>query len=280
VKAEDADEEDKITCIARKFDQFHSIIRLLDSYESNAFQRMIYPINRDIRDKSIQDAEAVFDKALIQNLEEGEVLRVGEVKTVHELFKYERFQGVKNRWTNFSKYVLMRIDRHLSLLLDKPSYAGGDLRELEEHFNKTTRRKYGMHLEHIYAYNEPNMAQFTSNEHGFDEQLFTSIRNKLGMVLLLKDRQNISSNNEIYTDKIETYKKSNFIWNEMLVGHLHGVDVRNLPEPLKSEPIPPDSTGAFLKDKVDERQKLLFNAIKHIWCDSFPSRTGEQVTPA
>jgi len=278
MEAEDVDQEDKITGIARKFDQFHAILRLLDAYESSAFQRMIYPINRDIRNRSLREAEAVFDKILIQKLEEEEVLRKGELKMVSELFKDERFLGVKNRWTNFSKYVLMRIDRYLSQRLDKPSYAGGDLRELEEHFNKTTRRKYGMHLEHIYAYNDQNMALFTSDEHGFNEQQFTSVRNRLGMVLLLKDRQNISSNNEIYTDKMETYKKSNFIWNELLVGHLHGVDARNLPEPLKVEPVQPDSTGAFPKNKVDERQRLLFNVIKHIWCDAILSSTGEKVT--
>lgn len=274
--AEDEDADSKINGIARKFDQFHAIMRLLDVYESSAFQRMIYPINRDIRGKTLDEAAAVFDRALIANLEDAEVLRKGEVQTVPELFTYERLQGAKNRWTNFSKYVLMRIDRFLSELLDKPSYAGGDLKELEEHFNKTTRRKYGMHLEHIYAYNEPNMALFTDEEHGFDEQQFTSTRNRLGMVLLLKDRQNISSNNEIYTDKIETYKQSNFIWNELLAGHLHGVDERNVPDNLRVTPVQPDSTGAFPKDEVEERQRLLFQAIKHIWCDTVPSPEVER----
>ena len=103
---------------------------------------MLYPINRNIRYRSIEDAEAVFDKALIQKLEEKEVIREGEIKKVSDLFRYERFQRAENRWTNFSKYVLMRIDRHLCSLLDKPSYANGDLEELEGRFNKTTRRRY------------------------------------------------------------------------------------------------------------------------------------------
>ncbi len=269
--SEDEDAQNKINGVARKFDQFHTIMRLLDVYESNMFQRMIYPINCEIRGKSLDEAAGVFDRALIQNLEDAEVLRKGELQSVPELFTYERFQGVKNRWTNFSKYVLMRIDRYLSDLLDKPSYAGGDLKELEERFNKTTRRKYGMHLEHIYAYNDPNMALFTSDEHGFDEVQFTTTRNLLGMVLLLKDRQNISSGNEIYTDKIETYKKSNFIWNELLAGHLHGVDERDLPDHLRVTSVQPDPSGAFPKDQVGNRQRLIFHAIKHLWCDSIPS---------
>ncbi len=264
----DPEQDKKITEIARKFDQFHALIRLLDVYESSAFQRMIFPINRDIRDSSIFDAKAVFDKELIRNLEEAEVIRKDEIKTTADLFTFERFRGARNRWINFSKYVLMRIDRYLADILDKPSYAAGSLEDLEEHFNKTTRRKYGMHLEHIYAHNESNMSLFTDGEHGFDEQAFNTDRNKLGMVLLLKDSQNISSSNEKYKDKIETYKKSNFIWNEMLAGHLHSVDERNLPEDLHVEVVLPDMNGVFLRDNVEKRQRYIYNAIKYIWYEN------------
>jgi len=270
ITSEDGDEEEKITAVARKFEQFHAIMRFLNVYDSNEFQRMLYPINRDIRDRSIKDAEAVFDKALIQKLEEKEVIREGEIKKVSGLFRYERFQRAENRWTNFSKYVLMRIDRYLYSLLDKPSYASDGLEELEDRFNKNTRRRHGMHLEHIYAHNDSNRALFTDDRGWFDEQRFNDLRNRLGMVLLLKDKQNLSSGNEVYTDKIETYKKSNFLWNEMLVGHLPSVDMAKLPDELKYEPIRPDNAGAFPIDKVDDRQRLLFNVIKQIWCDSVP----------
>lgn len=268
ITLDDPDRTKKITGIAKKFDQFHVVLRLLDVYESNAFQRMVFPINRDIRGKSLSKAEGVFDRELIRNLEGAEVVRKEEIKAVEDIFTYERFKLARNRWTNFSKYVLMRIDRFLAEALDKPSYAGGGLEELEEHFNKTSRRKYGMHLEHIYAYNKSNMAVFTDEGNKFDEQLFNTVRNRLGMVLLLKDRQNESSNNETYRKKIETYKKSNFIWNELMVGHLHDVDERKLPADLKVDCVFPDSTEAFPRDKVESRQRLFFNAIKHIWCDS------------
>ena len=116
----------------------------------------------------------------------------------------------------------MRIDRYLAQLLDKPSYAAGPLEELEERFNKTTRRKFGMHLEHIYAYNDQNKALFTGEDGIFDEQAFIRTRNLLGMVLLLKDRQNESSSNEEYQKKFERYKKSDLIWNDLMVGNLDG----------------------------------------------------------
>jgi uncharacterized protein with ParB-like and HNH nuclease domain len=261
----DENRDDKITGIARKFDQFHTVIRLLDTYESNSFQRLIYPLNDQIREKTLTEAFTVFDMLLIRYLEEEDVIRKSEIDKTTNLFTYERFAGMHNRWTNFSKYILMRIDRYLAELLDKPSYASDSLKMLEEHFNKTTRRKCGMHLEHIYAYNLANMKLFTNDKGIFDEQQFNVVRNKLGMVLLLKDRQNESSNNESYEKKFTTYKKSNFIWNEMMVGHLHGVDEKKLPAELCVETIMPDETGAFPRAKVEIRQKHIFQTIRKIW---------------
>ncbi|MDD5509683.1 MAG: DUF262 domain-containing protein [Dehalococcoidales bacterium] len=262
----DADKESKISGIAKKFDQLHSVTRLLGAYESNSFQRVIYPLNKEIRNKSLTQIATIFNSTLISILEEREIVRKGDIKCVEDIFTYERFKGVSNNWTNYSKYVLMRIDRYLWQLLDKPTYVGTGLEQLEDRFNKTTRRRYGLHLEHIYAYNEPNMAQFTDGDQGFDEHTFNIERNRLGMVLLLKDLQNLSSNNEIYRDKIETYKKSNFIWNELLVGHLPEVDKNRLPDDLRVEVIQPNASGAFPRTQIESRQRLTFNAIKKLWC--------------
>jgi uncharacterized protein with ParB-like and HNH nuclease domain len=267
ITVNDPERDQKITEIARKFERFHAILRLLDVYESNAFQRMIFPINRDIRDCAISEAKGVFDRELIKNLAEAEIVQKGEVNTIADLFTYEKFKGVRNRWTNFSKYILMRIDKFLAQQLDKPSYASGPLEELEEHFNKTTRRKYGMHLEHIYAFNNSNKELFTDGNGIFDEQAFNNTRNLLGMVLLLKDRQNESSSNEKYQKKFERYKKSNFIWNELMVGHLDVVDLRNIPAEWFLECINPDYNGAFPRSKVESRQRSIFAAIKTIWLD-------------
>jgi hypothetical protein len=133
-----------------------------------------------------------------------------------------------------------------------------------------------MHLEHIYAHNESNMALFTNSDGEFDAQQFQLARNLLGMVLLLKDSQNLSSGNETYRDKMDTYAKSNFIWNEMLAGHLHGVDMRNVPEELRNAEIKPGETGAFPKEKILDRQQLIFRAIKRIWCDEM-ARTSTRL---
>ncbi|MCB0556896.1 MAG: DUF262 domain-containing protein [Phaeodactylibacter sp.] len=266
INSSDPDKEKKISFIAKKFDQAHTVIRLLDAYDSSSFQRFIYPLSSKIRNASLQEIEQIFDRELINHLVSQEVIESGEVNTIKELFTWERFSGMRNRWKNFSKYILMRIDRYLAETLDKPSYAKGDLRELEEHFNKSTRKIYGMHLEHIFAFNEVNREIF-SEEGIFNESNFNNERNKLGVVLLLKDRQNESINNALYRDKMKAYGQSNFIWNELLVGHIHHVDGRKLPAHWPIEAIPPDDKGTFPKEKIRSRQRLLFEAIRDIWCN-------------
>jgi hypothetical protein len=262
---DDAERAAKIEDISAKFDQFHTILRLLDAYDSNSFQRLIYPLNKDVRDKPLAKAKPVFDKALISSLETENVLQPGQCPDAAAVFEYERFKGIRNQWTNFSKYVLMRIDRDLARLLDKPSYADESLEKLEDRFNKNNLRRYGMHLEHILTQHPKNRAMFNANG-VFDEAKFTQTRNLLGMVLLLKDKQNLSSNDEIYRDKQDTYAKSNLIWNELLVGHMASVDTKKLPSELQSEPVKPtDGDGVFPLGAVDGRQRLVFEAIKRIW---------------
>jgi hypothetical protein len=200
---------------------------------------------------------------LIETLVAENIIQQGQCTVAADVFEYERFKGIRNQWTNFSKYILMRIDRHLATVLDKPSFADEDLEKLEDRFNKNNLRRYGMHLEHIYTQHDANRALFTTNGH-FDESAFQQKRNLLGMVLLLKDKQNLSSNNEIYADKQQTYAKSNLIWNELLVGHLPNVDRQRLPAELRIESVQPINK-VFPLAAVDARQEVTFQAIKRIW---------------
>lgn len=264
VSYNDIHKDEKITLIAKKFDQMHAVLRLLNVYESAAFQDLIYPLNRDLRNKALGDVSQHFDNSLIGYLEKENIIAQGKYNETKEIFEFDRFKGISNRWLNFSKYTLMRIDRWLAGVLDKPSYVSERLEELEERFNKNNRRRYGLHLEHIYTWHSKNIDIFSSSGI-FDEQGFNQTRNLLGMVLLLKDNQNISSNNEIYQNKVKTYSQSNFIWNEILAGHLHNVDLHNLPSDLKVGKIDPTPDGIFPSSKTNDRQMAVFNAIKHIW---------------
>jgi uncharacterized protein with ParB-like and HNH nuclease domain len=143
---DDTERAAKIEGVAAKFDQFHTTLRLLDAYDSNSFQRLIYPLNKDLRGKALAEAKPLFDKALISSLVADNVVQPNQCTDAAAIFDYERFKGVRNQSTNFSKYVLMRIDRYLAQLLDKPSYADESLEELEDRFNKNNLRRRGMHL--------------------------------------------------------------------------------------------------------------------------------------
>jgi len=260
----DPDETKKIRKIAQRFDQVHVILRLLGAYDSSMFQRLSYRLNQAIRNKSCDDIDQVFDKEILKVLEEKEVVARGEILKIEDLFISRRFENIRNQWTNFSKYILMRIDRYLADMIDKPSYAKGDLYELEEHFNKSTRKKYGMHLEHILAYNDANKILY-SEDGLFQESLFQNERNLLGVVLLLKDRQNQSSNNDTYDKKVGTYKQSNFIWNELLVGDLHSVDQNQIPEAWSVKEVKPTQTNCFPREEIKNRQRAMFDLINEIW---------------
>jgi hypothetical protein len=158
----------------------------------------------------------------------------------------------------------MRIDRYFAKLLDMPSYAAGTLEDVEERFNKNNRKRYGMHLEHIYANNDKNEALFKDKNGAFNESLFNQTRNQLGVVLLLKDAQNLSSGNDYYKKKFNTYKQSGLIWNELMVGHVGHIDLRNL-NGLKITKIDPDKNGLFPLSSVPLRQKETFEVIKKLW---------------
>jgi hypothetical protein len=241
----------------------HVTLRLLDAYDSS-FQRIVYPLIAAVRETDLATASAAFDHATIKALVDEELIDAGQHQTVNELFTFERFKGVSNKWLNFSKYVLMRIDRHLCQLLGKPSYADAALPALEGRFDRRCTKKYAMHLEHIYAQNTNNKALFTTDK-GFDESGFQRTRNLLGMVLLLKDKHNWSSGADNYKDKFDTYTKSGLVWNELLVGHLQEIEYRDLPPELRSLRIEPNADGVFPLEKVDDRQRAIFEAIKAIW---------------
>lgn len=265
MQLDDPERVAKIEGIAAKFDQFHTVLRLLEAYDSSSFQRLVYPLNKSVRGRSLAECKAFIGTGLVSALVSEELLPEKFSDDTKLIFEYERFKGVRNQSTNFSKYVLMRIDRYLAKRLDKPSYASGDLEELENRFNKNNLRRYGMHLEHILTRHPRNHALFTQDA-VFDEAKFNQTRNLLGLVLLLKDKQNLSSNNEIYEDKRETYATSNLIWNEMLAGHLSSVDRKNLPEGLSDAAIAP-SNGVFPLAAVDARQRVVVEVIKEIWAE-------------
>jgi hypothetical protein len=112
--------------------------------------------------------------------------------------------------------------------------------------------------EHILAWNDENRARFDNDEERFEQE-----RNRLGGILLLKGKDNISSNNESYQDKLKSYANTLY-WNETLradsykskldmtaLKARHGLDLQPLDE--------------FGPDDLEARHKLLFKLVGIIW---------------
>ena len=83
------------------------------------------------------------------------------------------------------------------------------MRHTYEDLVTKTGAKNGFHIEHILSRNEE------SQKHFEDEDTFLVERNRLGGILLLKGKDNISSSNEVYQQKLKTYSGT-LLWNETL----------------------------------------------------------------
>jgi hypothetical protein len=98
---------------------------------------------------------------------------------------------------------------------------------------------------------------------GKDEEVFEQERNRLGGILLLKGKDNISSNNETYSEKLKSYANTLY-WNETLRADSYKskLDMTELRNRYGLDLRPLDHFGP---DELEARQKLLFNLIAIIW---------------
>ena len=121
-----------------------------------------------------------------------------------------------------------------------------------------TGAKTGFHIEHILAHNEENMALFDG-----DEERFSVERNRLGGILLLKGRDNISSNNETYVEKLKTYANTLY-WNETLRedAYKSKLDMSDFKSRFDLDLKPLNQFGP---DELEQRQQLLFQIASYIW---------------
>ena len=93
--------------------------------------------------------------------------------------------------------------------------------------------------------------------------MFEQERNRLGGILLLKGRDNISSNNEPYSDKLKSYANTLY-WNETLREDTYKskLDMKDLKNKYNLDLKPFNQFG---KEELETRQKTLFELTKIIW---------------
>ena len=247
-RIDDPEEEAKLALIPAELDRFFTLLQLQGAYDSNNYQELLYKISSEIRDGDVGDIRVVFDKHLMSRIES----KRGTVTT--EPFRYAYFRNVGVAYLNkrFTRYFFGRIDQFFA---EKTNM--GEKHPLENLVTKTSASE-GFHIEHILSDNDENRALFDD-----DENLFEQERNRLGGILLLKGKDNISSNNETYPQKLKSYANTLY-WNETLRedSYKSKLDFQALKKKYDLD-LEPMST--FGREELEQRQKLLFQLVNIIW---------------
>ena len=246
-RRDDPNEDSKIRRITEEADRYFSLLQLQNVYDSNEFADSLFRISAAIREKDPETYRDAFDaelKAAItarRNIVEPEPLSYATFKQT----------GI-NLNTRFKRYFFARVDEFLA--------EGMNLNVKHPIADLVTKTgsKSGFHVEHILSWNAENKALFDNDEERFEQE-----RNRLGGILLLKGKDNISSNNEPYQEKLKSYANTLY-WNETLREDSYKSKL-DLKELMKKHQLDLHALETFGPDQLELRHKLLFQLIELIY---------------
>jgi uncharacterized protein with ParB-like and HNH nuclease domain len=244
----DPDEDKKIKAIAGEIDRYFSLLQLQSAYDSNEFADSLFRISEAIRGKAVEAFRPAFDAQLTAMIAARRNVQDAEPLT-YVAFK----QTGINLNTRFKRYFFARIDEFLAESMNlNPKHPIADL------VTKTGARN-GFHVEHILSWNKENKALFDQDEERFEQE-----RNRLGGILLLKGKDNISSNNEPYRDKLKSYANTLY-WNETLRADSYK-SKRDMTALKANYELKLEALDHFGPDQLEARHRLLFKLVEIIWC--------------
>lgn len=243
----DPNESCKIKLVSKLFDKYFTLLNLNGCYDSNYFTESIIELNKKIRNKNQDAIEEIFNQQLINDISFKRAVKV----TSPFIWNYFKDASYNNLPIRFLRYFFARIEHFISKNINSPCI---------NYYNlvRNTGFKTGYHIEHIMANNTENLIIF-----GNDEELFQKERNRLGGLLLLKGKDNISSGAEKYENKLETYVGTNLFNQTLLPEFYHSnIDFRKFITNynLEFKPIPHLNINT-----IEKRTKLLFGITKLIW---------------
>ncbi|MBU3847668.1 MAG: HNH endonuclease family protein, partial [Candidatus Acinetobacter avistercoris] len=244
----DPKEDEKLNCIAQEIDRFFALLQLQNCYESNAFQESLYRISSEIREQELSIIRSVFDKELKSQIEKKRQVQP------ENPFDYSLFKNTgDNLNARFKRYFFARVEGFLAKNLNV------EMRHSYKPLVSNTGSVNGFHIEHILSRNAQSLALFNNQE-----DLFVNERNRLGGILLLKGKDNISSNNESYDEKLKTYSGT-LLWNETLREDFYksNLDFKAFREKFDLKEF--EGINVFDRDALETRQKILFKMATHIW---------------
>ncbi len=243
----DPQEEDKIKTIAYEVDRLFCLLQLQRSYGSNAFTVAIYRLSALIRKKDKSEIRPAFDRTLLDLLTEAR----GVPATSPLSYGFFKETGIELE-KRFKRYFFARIEKFIAD--NTKLHVKHSLYDLVQNTGVVN----GFHIEHILADNGENLKLF-----GGDEETFKSERNRLGGLLLLKGKDNISSNNETYENKLKSYANTLY-WNETLRedSYKSKLDFTDMMNKYK---LNFRFMNEFGPTELEERHKLLYDMVSHIW---------------
>jgi hypothetical protein len=245
---DDPEEDEKIRIVSSELDRLFSLLQLQGAYDSNEFAARLFEISAEIRNKSASEIAAFFEKHMVAELSERRTQDISQPLS-YPLF---RSMSIDRLNTRFTRYFFGRVEMLLA--------AGMKLKMKHELKDLVTLRgtKTGFHIEHILSRNDENLALF-----GRDEERFDVERNRLGGVLLLKGKDNISSNNEVYSSKLKSYSNTLY-WNETLRADTYKSKL-DFADFATTNQLNFRSLDKFGPEELEERHKLLFDLLPQIW---------------
>ena len=245
----DNDRDEKLKLIPKYFDKFFTLTNLANSYKSNDFNTNVITLIPQIRNESCSKAKELFENQLLSI-----VKKKHDRELLDEAFKYEFFKniGYNDFGKTFLRYFFARVDHFISDFSDESEYAT---------YHQLVVQSSGgnvYHVEHIITNHEDNLKLFT------DEEEFNAQRNRLGGLLLLKGKDNQSSGDELYADKLKTYNVTGTYYARTLLPDMYHKKV-TFAKYINDEHLnfkPYDNYG---KTEIEERHLLLYELSKRIW---------------
>ena len=251
-KENDPQENQKIHIIAREYDRLNMLLRLNGVYDSNDLQDLVFKLNKLLPETEPSEYREVFNNLLVEEI----IQKTGKDK-ISSLLEYERF--LQRDFTNMDKrtlrYFFARVEKFICDGIGKEmNFSIYDIS------TKSSAQK-GFHVEHIFSRNQESISKFANEEE------FEILRNRLGCLLILRGKDNISSGNELYEDKLKTYSNG-LEWGRTLVSDTYhaNVTLNEFNNTFKSkhhigfEPI-----ANFDKNALQQRSQLLYAIVKEIW---------------
>ena len=245
----DPQEDEKIRVVAAELDRFYTLLRLNNAYDSNQFNDAIYEMRADVAAAETEAYRSIFEAKLL------ELINAQRSANLSDPFYYPYFRqvGYQDLQQTFLRYFFARVEQFIADGIGKDIQAR-NLRDLV----RNTGSVNGHHIEHILSRNDENIALFDYDDEEFEQQ-----RNRLGALLLLNGRENQSSGNEPYHEKLETYSGTLY-WNQSLDSSFYH-SKPNHRDFLRKHDLDFQPTDTFDGEAVEQRTELLFQMTRIIW---------------